>query len=87
MIVFLLSGVLVLVPFIAQQTSEIGTMLVDEVKVMQQNIASEGIETVIQQSRLPSSAKNTFVKLLNQGNIKEQIQSTLMNNASQIASL
>jgi predicted PurR-regulated permease PerM len=36
--IFLLSGVLVLIPFIAQQSTEIGTMIVDEVKIVQQNI-------------------------------------------------
>jgi predicted PurR-regulated permease PerM len=72
--IFLLSGVLVLIPFVAQQSTEIGTMVVDEVKIIQQNIEKKGIEGYIQQSRLPQTAKQTFVKLINQNNIKEDIQ-------------
>lgn len=84
-IVFLLSWVLVLVPFIAQQSTEIGTLLIDQISLLQQNIQTIGLEGYIQQSRLPDTIKETLVTFVGQENIKETLQSTLLNNVSQIA--
>jgi predicted PurR-regulated permease PerM len=86
-IIFLLSGVLVLIPFVAQQSTEIWTMVVDEVTVLQQQIKQDGIDQFIADTRLPTTAKVSLIKLINQNDIKETLQNGIINNASQIASL
>ena len=72
-------------PFIAQQSTEIGTLLIDQISLLQQNIQTIGLEGYIQQSRLPDTIKETLVTFVGQENIKETLQSTLLNNVSQIA--
>ena len=62
-------------------------MILDEVKVVQHDIQTIGVEGYVQKSWLPLTIKNSLIDLLNQKNIKQNLQETLTKNASQLASL
>jgi predicted PurR-regulated permease PerM len=84
---FLLSGVLVMIPFMAQQITEIGSIIVEQARSVQSEINNQWIDTYIQTIALPDMFKNPLIEFVNQDNIAPVVQDLIVSNASQIATL
>lgn len=84
---FIFSGIIIIIPFLVQQTSDLITMVIDRAVVLQTEIQENGIQQMVEQSILPWSIKDSFIGFLETTNIQESIQSTLVENISQIVGM
>jgi predicted PurR-regulated permease PerM len=62
LILFVLSGLVIVVPFVIQQFAEIINMLVIKVYNLQQMLQQQGLEVVIMQTSLPSAVKSSLIE-------------------------
>jgi predicted PurR-regulated permease PerM len=87
LVLFIFSWMIIIVPFMIQQTAELISMLIDSAVVMQQEIQQQGITARITQTALPGSIKTAMIEFLVSTNIQSSIQWALVNNIDQIVSM
>lgn len=59
--VLLFSGIILIVPFLVQQTADLITMTIDRAAVLQERIQNDGVRTMIYESILPGRVKDSLV--------------------------
>lgn len=85
LVVFMLAGVVIILPFILKQLSTIIAMLIAQISMMGQQISMMGLTAYIESlQRIPSIVKQYFLSSF--GTNASQLQSTIMQNISSIVS-
>lgn len=83
----LLSGILIMIPFLGGQLSDIGTIIVHSISNFQTQLQTQWLNTMIEQmSRMPSIIKDGLINSLNNETIGSSIQQLIQQNIQQIAS-
>jgi len=59
--VLLFSGLVLIVPFLVQQTADLITMTIDRASVLQSSIQDDGVRAMINESILPGRIKDSLV--------------------------
>ena len=87
-LVFLLSGVLLVVPFIVTQAIDLWSLLLENVVSMQRALQVEGIESIVLSSWLPEFIKEWVLEWVEDGWwIVTLIQESILNNLEQIVTV
>ncbi|MDP2669671.1 MAG: AI-2E family transporter [bacterium] len=87
LVVLMLSGILVLIPFIVTQISKILQILLDAIQTLQHILETEGLVSLISNLYLPAVIKHRIlVNTADQGWV-DLLQTTLSNNLNQFISL
>lgn len=84
---FLISGIILVVPFIIQQSAELISMTIDQAVVLQDQIQEDGLKVMISESILPGAAKDSLIWFLDTTNVVDSMQSALVDNISQIVGM
>ncbi len=87
LVLFLFWGVILVVPFLIQQTAELSSIIIDRALVMQSTIQNQWIASMVQDSILPDSLKRRLLEFLSWSNLQQSLQSTLVENISQIITM
>lgn len=87
LLLFLVSGLVIVVPFVIQQMADIVNVLLTKVNVLQNTIQTNGLAMVIEESFLPTQIKTSFLEIIQSGNRMESVQSSIVENISQIVSI
>ncbi len=87
LLVFLLSWVLLVIPFLVQQTAELIRMFIDWAVVMQNTIQEVGLYQMIEESSLPRAIKDSLSGFIDTNDLQNSLQASLLNNISNIVSL
>jgi predicted PurR-regulated permease PerM len=86
-IAVLLSGILIMVPFLAWQVGEIGTIVVKAINNLQTQLQTIWLEQMIwSASRIPDMIKENIITSLNNQDTFASLQKFFQQNISQIAS-
>ena len=85
---FVLSGIVIVIPFLIQQTAELITMVIDRAIVFKDAVQYQWLSAIVYDSgRLPETIKTSLVQFLETTNLQETIQGTLVENISGIVSM
>lgn len=87
LIVFMLSGMIIMIPFIVTQLASLLQIAFDAVQGFQLQIQDEWLLTVIQSSSLPDMVKTRFATQAVDGGRVSLIQSVLTENITQIVAV
>jgi predicted PurR-regulated permease PerM len=87
LLVFVLSGLVIVVPFVVQQMADIANLFLDKINSFQSALQQHGLAAVIAESRLPGQFKESLLQAIQSGNLVESAQESLLENMSQIVSL
>jgi predicted PurR-regulated permease PerM len=82
----LLSGILIMVPFLAGQISDIGSIILKAINSTQNDLQTLGLDQMIASStRIPGSIRSSIVESLNNQDTINGLQQLFTNNMQQIA--
>lgn len=84
LIAFVLSGVIIVIPFVVQQVADIINIIIVKINFIQDVIQNEWLASLIEKSFLPTQIKTSFLVSLDNGDRVNGIQSALLDNMSQI---
>ncbi len=87
LVLFVLSGVMIVVPFVVQQIADIINLLLDKVYDLQQVLQTQGIEQTILSSRLPLWFKNMLIELMINNDRGASFQQALLQNMTQLVTV
>ena len=87
LLLFLFGGVIIVIPFLIQQTAELSVLLIDRALWIQTLIQEQWLDSIIQGSILPDSLKQNLLNYLAGSNLQQSLQSTLIENISEIVTL
>lgn len=87
LILFALSGFVLIIPFVFQQTADIVALLIAKINAFQAVVEQRGLEAVIRDSYLPQYFKDSLVMTMQTTNVRDTIQSGILNNVSQLVTL
>lgn len=87
LILFVLSGFVIIIPFVFQQTADIVALLTEKVNAFQLLLQQKGVEAVILESFLPQYFKDSLVLAIQNNDLREVIENGVLNNVSQIVTL
>ena len=82
--VILISGIVLIIPFLVQQTADLITMTIDRASVLQSSIQDDGVRAMINESILPGRIKDSLIWFLDSTDVRDSMQQTLEDNISQI---
>lgn len=82
--ILLFSGIVLIIPFLVQQTADLITMMLDQAVILEQKLEEDGIRVMIYDTILPMAVKDSLVGFLDTTNVWDSMQATLSNNISQI---
>lgn len=86
-LIFILSWVIIVVPFVIQQIADIINLVLVEIADVQDVIQTQWLDAFIESLSLPLQVKDSIFNLLSQGQWKESVQQTLVDNISQIVTI
>jgi len=81
---FVLSGVIIVIPFVIQQVADIINILIAKITALQEILQNQGLGALIESSFLPTQVKASLLASLDNGDWVNGIQSALLDNMSQI---
>ncbi|AKH33162.1 hypothetical protein XF24_00839 [candidate division SR1 bacterium Aalborg_AAW-1] len=85
LVVFMLAGVVIILPFLLKQLSSIISMIISEISLMGQKISSMGITAYVESLNwIPGMIKNYLLDSL--GSNTSELQTTIMQNISTLVS-
>ena len=84
---FVLSGIVVVIPFVIQQIADIINILVVKINTLQEMLQNHGLGVLIESSFLPRQIKLSLLTSLESGNRVAEVQTALLENMSQIVSM
>lgn len=84
LIAFVLSGVIIVIPFVIQQVADIINILITKITALQDILQDQGLGALIESSVLPTQVKTSLLASLDNGDRVNGIQSALLDNMSQI---
>ncbi|MBS8122239.1 AI-2E family transporter [Candidatus Vampirococcus lugosii] len=88
LLVLLLSGFIIIIPFVLAQSADIMQSFIDIISGIQNDLKSNGLEYVISNSNfIPGFLKNTILDQINDRSVIIAIQTAIQDNISQIASI
>lgn len=85
-IVFLLSVVIVVIPFIVSQTIELSSVILDQIVSWQSMVQNKWLESVVMDTNLPGQIKEIVNSLILWDDIWWAVQTVLMSNIDQLVS-
>ncbi len=85
-IIFLLSAVIIVIPFILAQLIELGTVILEQIASWQATVQQKWLETVIMETNLPGQIKQRLQSLVLWDEIWWALQTALMSNVDQFVS-
>jgi predicted PurR-regulated permease PerM len=74
LLMFIFSGLVIVVPFVIQQMADMVTLLLSKINVIQNAIQSNGLAVFIQESFLPGQLKDSLLEIIQSGNRMESVQ-------------
>lgn len=86
-IIFIISGVVLVVPFVVWQIVELVNSVIDQIALFQQTIQDNGLAVVIADSGLPGSIKSWLLDSMQEQSRVVSLQQWIVNNISQIVSV
>lgn len=87
LILFILSWILLVIPFLVQQAAEVVNMFINIALVWRDIIQTEWLSSLVNQLVLPTWIKNSLALFLETTNLQESIQQKLIENISWIVSM
>lgn len=88
LVAFLLSGLILIVPFLFNQLSTILHILIDSIKSFQTSLATQWLENIITNFYwLPTYAKQSLINIIGDPAFNATIQNDLQNNISQLVGI
>ena len=87
LITFVLSGIIIVVPFVIQQVADIINILIAKINVIQEVLQNQGLGALIESSFLPTQVKTSLLASLENGDRVDGVQLALIDNMSQIVTM
>jgi len=68
LLIFVLSGIILVVPFVIEQMADIVALLINKINVFQELLQEKGLAEVILASGLPTSIKTNLAQSISESN-------------------
>lgn len=87
LVLFMLSGMLIMIPFVINQLVSLGEVWFQALQHLQTQIQANGLVSVVEQTNLPTVIKTWFAAQATEGERVVLLQSVVTDNMSQIATV
>ncbi len=87
LILFILSWIVLVIPFLVQQAADLVNMFINSALVWREVIQTEWLSSLVNQMMLPSGIRNSLASFLETTNLQESIQEKIVENISGIVSM